>query len=264
MKKSARIAAVLLCVLLAVSVFSACSPMRRVEEAVQNTAELESFHAMLMMNIELEMLGVKIPLEMRSDIKAQDVDGTAHFTSTTTVEGMGVEESLLLAGDGEWFYYTSNGEALKARAENVTDRGQYAQIEEMLQDLPEDVYKDATVTKRENGERQVQISLDDEVFEQTRTFEGLLEEIKSAVGTQGSDTKELWIGTVDLSLLLSEEYLLEYALDFGLGMVMTIEGEDVEVTASVRLCLSFVDPGEPVSVTLPYGYEHFTEVSELP
>ena len=64
-----------------------------------------------------------------------------------------------------------------------------------------------------------------------------------------------------VEITVSEDgYVAEYNMEFDMEMTMSMAGLEVTVSAEVEAEIEIENPGEPVTVTPPEGYQDYPEV----
>ena len=243
----------LVCTLLSCTLtLSSCAnnPQAVVATAMLRTQKLDSYEALMTVDMEMSVSGQKISIPMDVRIKAQDVHGTAPKMSadmSITYDGHTTKDSIYIEGD--WIYAYKNHEGVKAKMEEdeAHDSNYLESVKELLQELPESFFEDVEMVENEDGSRTVKLEISE--AELSDMFDNVLEGV-----SDGAD--DISTSDATVTITVKDRYLSSYRIAF--DMYMNVEG--YKAVTEVEICLKFIDPGKAVKVEFPEGCEDFKEV----
>jgi hypothetical protein len=240
------------------SLTSCASPAAQVTRAIERTEALESYHAVMEMAFEVEVMGVSTTMEMEMDIQAQKISDEVTYTAAKVKAKVGgIGDSIYeMYNDGEWLYVVFEDQGFKTKLDKGDDEYDYAgDVADMMQDLPKDMFEGIEIEKGEDGSRTVKLEIAGETFESL--FEDVLKDVSNSVDNSATDVK---VGNATVTIVIKDRYINNYDMAFPLTMKISAMGQSVEVEANVKAALEFKEPGKDVTVTFPEGYKDYTTV----
>lgn len=230
-------------------------PEKVINEAVALTEELDSYHAEMKVEMVTKMATTESKVVMTIDmmVEGAKTDSPKIYAKATT-EALGKTVVAESYTDGEYAYVSSEGMKYKMALKDTEGAYDYiGDVDDMLEDLPAEIFEEIELVKNDDGTKSVSINLSDEAFKEI--FKSLFEEMSEAfVGDNNDLTVDMSDAKLDITV--DKKYISEYNLAFKMG----VEVVGQEVSNEIKTSLSFIDPGEKVTVTPMEGYESFKEI----
>ena len=283
MKTMKRIAslALALCVIALTALMSSCGNGKKnaVEElveqvtayslssrAVEKTRSLDSFDAMLEVNISSNIAGVDVAVPLGTKVKAAGLKGTApvYYSGTGETVFGSASESFY---EGEWCYTVTAGVGSKQKVEGggAVCEG-VATINSIQQVLPAMLLVDVTIGSDENGLKTVSVPIPDDKFEEIFSEfvnEMTVDAVNGALEGAAEITSYRGYNAVVRITVSENGYVKSYAINFDLDVTANVTvfilKTTTTFTSNVDAVLTYTDPGMPVTITFPEGYKDFPE-----
>jgi len=227
-----------------------------VENAIEKTEELDSYDATVEIKASLKTGNAVIEVPMTVVVKACGMDGEnerVYAKSNMKIPGAELVTETYIENDIA--YVITGNKKYKINLEKYDDsiKYDYAEfIEELMQDLPEELFANAEFVKGDNG-KTVSVDIPDKAFGEI--FDDLYEYIgKTAIG---SDTAAVAASGAKASITVSKGYVREYLMKY----TMKVGVKESAFSGEVEVKLSFNNIGKSVSVTAPEGYESFAPIN---
>lgn len=257
-----RFFAALLAVLMVFTgiLFSACNREPTAKElltkAELNTAALDSYAAVMKMDMSMSMMGMTIDVPMTVDMKIKNTLPSPVLSAHYDMSMIGQQIKMDLYSDGEWMYFsipaTEFTEALQYKTKmSAADEYNFNEdVADLLKELPEDLLKDVKPIKNEDGSYTISATLPTESFNEI--YNDLLDSLSADYAAT-----DVEIGNTKVEITVTADgYYKEYIVDFTMKMNI----EDVEADATAKLSVVFENPGEPVEIVPIEGCENFPEI----
>ena len=255
MKKRLLALLLVLNLLLACCVFTSCKELTSVVEltkAIENTNALDEMDATLELEMEIGILETDFAISAVADIKAKGLQGEdpVYYSKIQT------EDTTLLSGNMEMYkeghlaYLVVGDLKYKTRADSVPEQYDFSDdVRDVLEELPEDLLKGVEFTENQDGSKTISVLVEEEVF--VDLYEDLLEDVGAPVGNLLNNVA---IEDAAVSITIKNGFVLEYALNFTVALINS-GFEDYESFVSYKV--TYNNPGEPVEITPPEGYQDF-------
>lgn len=241
-------------------VLSACggqTPQQLVSAAMEKTAALDSMDAVMEMSVSMEMDGQSMTIPMTYEIQATDMQSDdpkmlIGLTMKLDIAGFTTDIDMDIYSADGWAYIASNGSGYKVKNTAMDDQlGADASTDMIMQELPEELLKDAESQKNDDGTQTVTVTIDGEAF--SKLYEELINSLNSTAGTSATS---LTISDAVVKITVKDGYVSVYDMDF--TMNMDIDGITVKADASASV--TYKNPGKDVTITPPAGYQDFPEM----
>jgi len=248
MKKMIALAMTLLMIC---GLFAGCgqkSAYQTVAEAVAKTQALESVAVTMEMEttISSESMTISMPITMR--MKGKDIKSENPTVLTDlTLSMLGQTMNAQIYQENGWSYAVIGEEKYKTQSEAQTD--QYDYSEEMLQIIPEELMKGVTFKKGADGVATATVTIPGEKF--TQVYGDLVDSLSSSM----ESVEVLTVKDAEVKISVAEGYISAYDMTFA---IETSDGEEIS-TLDVKASIVYENPGKPVEITPPEGYQDFPE-----
>lgn len=221
--------------------------------ALKKNENLDSMSAEMKMEINMAMEGMTMSVPMTAKIKAKDLKSENMVTYVDmTMSMLGQEMTMAMYQEGQWAYMVMDDVKYKTNVKDIEDEFDYVDnARDMLKDIPKDLLKDVKPVKAEDGSQTVTVS-----FPGDRFTEIYGETIKDINSQTLSELGEVKISDAVVTITMADGYVTVY--DFAFKMDMTVEG--TSATTEAKATLTFENPGQPVTITPPEGYQNFEEL----
>lgn len=256
MKKRMVSLLLVVCLMATVVLFTGCeSAESLVKGAIAKTSMLDSYEAEIEMQLDMEASGMTMSIPMTIGMKVKDAHGDNPIISANTAISMlGQSIEMDVYSDGEWIYLVSEGEGYKVSAENGDEYDYTGDVDDMIQNIPEDLLKDAEIVKNDDGSKSVTVALPDEVFAEVyKEFVDSMNETAT-----GSEVEDIEISDAVVSITVKDGYISVYDISFEMNMTVV----SLETSMDVKATITFKNPGQDVPVTPPDGYKDFEEMKD--
>lgn len=266
MKKKLQIISWIIGLVMLCSLISCGEPttFEIVNDAIIKTQQLDSMQATTELNMDMKMnlFGIKVPMEIpiKMDIKASGLQSENPVMNMgMSFEIIGQEIAMDAYLEGEYLYMDVLGERAKVKAADMGSMyDARAQIEGTLQQIPEELLTDIVAHEKSDGSKAVELTVP---AEQLQTLYGELLGAVQGTAAEGSPVSDLVISDAEVEVIIDAEgYVSLYALTFELEMTVGEGDEAVDCEVEVEMKVTYKNPGQPVTVTPPEGYQDYPEV----
>ena len=259
--------------LIAVVVLAGCSSTPKeqtayelVKSAVEKTTALDSSEMNLNMNMKMSLMGMTVEIPMKYSIKSakEGEDTIALANMEMTVTGQSVKADIFV--DKDYVYINEPNSNAKIKVSLKDDLAKTYNVksfsESIIKTLPEDILKDVTVTKDDNGNRTVDVQISEEKFNEL--FKGYIDSALSGALSEISETDTtIKFSNTKVNITVDKNgYISKYNLAFDMNMKMEMQGITMDINASCDSVCSFVNPGTKVVVERPADLDTYQEISE--
>ncbi len=263
MKKKIVSLFLIIALLCATVVFTACedendsakTDAEIINEAIEKTGALNEISASMKMDFTMEAEGVSLTFPISAQIKGKNLDSDDDmiYSMKMSMSMMGQKMDMEMYQEGQWAYMVMNGEKYKTKTADIEESNYSADTQAMLEGLPEEALKDVKLEKNDDGSQTAKFTIPGEKFDDAykKAFDSFM-----GAGGMGAAMPEMEMPDVNVALTLENGYVTEYDMSFAIEM--DIEG--TKVSADVKVELTYENPGEPVTITPPEGYEDFEVV----
>ncbi len=259
MKKKILSVLLALCLLCTGFLMTSCDKAEDIfEEAYKNTEALDSFAAEIEMNISMKMNGQTYTIPMTIDMKIKDAksDNPTMFADySMSVMGESMEAEMYLE-DG-WLYMVSESlpyDGVKMNAATAGDDYDFNDdMDDIVQDIPEEFFKDIKPVKNKDGSKTITIEFSDEDF--SEIYGDIIDSVKESADL--GDVDDVYIEDAVVVITIKDDYISVYEMNFSMGMTIGSE----TVTADVEMTATYSDYGD-VSIKAPEGYQNFVDISD--
>ena len=226
-----------------------------INEALKKTENLDFMSAVMKMEMNMAAEGITMSIPITAKIKAKDIKSENPIASVVVTMSMfGQEIDIEMYQEGQWAYMVMADMKYKTNAEDMEGEYDYADsANDMLQEIPEELLKDAELVKAEDGSQTVTLSLPGEKF--AEIYDDLIESVNSETGTEMGEMK---ISDAVVKITVDNGYVT--VCDIAFTMEMTVEG--VTSSTEVKTTLTYENPGQEVTITPPEGYQDFEEMDD--
>lgn len=246
----------LLCIL-CTCLLPACSKTKSVfetvDEAIRKTQDLDSMVATMKMEMNMAMEGMTLSIPITAEIKATGLKSESPVVSTAMSTSMlGQKMDIDVYQEGTWAYVSMEGMSYKMDTSKAEAEYDFSgDVQDMLQALPEDLFKDIQPEKKDDGSVTVTIPIPEDTF--TNIYDAMVDNVNSTAGMEADiDVK---IENAVVKITVANSYISLYELEFSMTMVIEGTTTKTDVTASV----AYSNPGASVTITPPEGYQDFED-----
>lgn len=266
MKK--RIASLLLalCLLFSALSLASCTPVTAqalFTEAMTRTEALDSIDASVVMSMSMKIptgIGdetMDVGMSFSLSMLIQDATGqnmTAKVEGTMTQQYGGEEQSIenTFYVKDNYMYMVEDGEGMKMPLDTDTPDC-VAMLDSMNVDLG-DLLKDLEITDNADGSKSVTVTIPADKFQ--TLFDGLIDDVNSSLGGS-TDGAEISFSDISMKLTTKDGYIVKQELVY--KMSMTVSGQTI--STDISMTATYKNIGQAVTVTMPAGYESFTDLS---
>ncbi|MBQ7336989.1 MAG: hypothetical protein IJW40_00890 [Clostridia bacterium] len=265
MKTTMKFLSLMLALLLICSTLVACgkpTTFEVVTDAVNKTLALDSISATMEMTMDMEMasLGTSVEVPMTTTIKASGLQSDAPVILTElTMSMMGIEMETVNYVEGEYMYMTMLGESYKVKMEDMTDYDGMNDIDNLIKALPEALLSEIEATENADGTKTVKVEVPNDMLD--TIYGELLAQVQQSAA-EGATVDSCNITEAAVEITIDKDgYISVYDMSFLMEMGMSVEGFSMDVSADVEAKVTYENPGEPVTVTPPEGYQDFPEAN---
>lgn len=257
MKK--RILALALVLVMVCGLFAGCSQegtsalqgdAKAISDAVSNTVALDDISLDMKMNMSMSAAGMTVAMPV--NMKVKTLDGSSSNPTVWTEFSISILgqklEGLLYQEDG-WSYVVQGETKFKSQNENRV--GEYNYSSEIMQQLPDSILETAEIVKNDDGSITATVSIPSEEF--SEIYGDLVDKLNTESGTD----VDIQISDAVVTITAKGEYLSEYGITF--SMDVTTSG--VTTTMDIDTAVTFDNPGQPVKITPPEGYQDFEDLT---
>lgn len=227
-------------------------------KASEKTAALESYSAVMDMKINMNIMGISMDVPMTVDMKVKNLQPNPTVLAKYNMSMFGQDIAMDLYMEDGWMYLSmqgtdfTEGQQYKTNYDEVMDEYDFTgDMQDLMQDIPEDLLADVVPVKNDDGSRTVTVSIPDDVFDEV--FTDLIAEMGEVSGAVGDVAIK---DAVMEATVLKSGYYSDYKVEF--TMTMNVSGMETDCSASVSV--HFNDPGTKVEVTPPEGYQDYPEL----
>lgn len=246
MKK--RILALALVLVMVCCLFTGCgeSAYSMIQSAIKKTQALESVSVKMEMDMTItsEAMAVSMPivLDMKGvDIKSDNPTILTNLTMSILGQSLDIE---IYQEDG--WSYVSMGE-LKQKTHSAPNMDQYDYSDEMMQVIPEELMKNVEMVKNPDGTATATITIPGEKFME------IYADMVDGLSQNLSDAEDLSVNDAVIVITVANGYVSCYDMAFSIEAVM----EDDVATMEVKAVMTYDNPGQPVQITPPEGYQDY-------
>ena len=255
MKKITSLLLVVSCLLLCLTACAA-TPQELITEATENYKNLTAMAARMEMNISATVAGEKteIPVIMDYAIK----DAKAENPTMYMKMEMGAGDSKINVEtymEDNWSYIRQGQTTYKVTKDVLDDEADaYTDLfNGTVNDIPADLYDTATSVSNEDGSQTITLAIPEAVFEEL--YDDMLEMITDTLSANADI--DMSISNCKTEITVKGGQLVSYNVFYN----MTMQMDDVSVTATVSAKLSITQTGDAVTVTPLEGYQNFPDYS---
>ena len=226
-----------------------------INEAMKKTSDLDAMAATMKMEMNMAMEGMTMSVPITAEIKAKDMQGDNAVASILiTMSMFGQEINMEIYQEGQWAYVVMEDMKYKADVKDLEGELDYANsANDMLKEIPEELLKDVELVKAEDGSQTATIAFTAEKF--AEIYEELIATANSETGTE---TEEVKISEPVVKITVANGYVTVCDIAFTLDAAV----EGINTTTEVKATLTYENPGEPVTITPPEGYQDFEEMDD--
>ena len=231
--------------------FAGCAenPYVMLASALAKTEALEEMSVKMDMEMAMSTSAMSITMPISMSMQAKDAKSenpTIMTTLSISILGQKVEAQVYQE-DG-WSYAVMGD--LKAKTKSAPELDQYDYSDEIMQEIPEDLVKDAEIVKNSDGSVTATIRFSSEKF--TEIYSDLVDSMSESLSAAGDVTVENAV----VVITVAKGYIQSYNMEF---RICVDNGDDEPATMDVKANVSYENPGQPVEITPPDGYQDFPE-----
>lgn len=252
-----------LCLSLSVLTLVSCEKEKttaeKVSEAIEAVQAYDAYAATYDMNMKMDMMGMSLDVPMTMDLKIRDAHSESPVASIDmTMEMFGVELEMPMYMEGDWVYSSVMGMNYKTRVEDSEESAYANAVEDMVKDLPEELFEGLEMTLNEDGSETVELSIPQDQFNEL--FEATLDSVSDTAGEGYSDVS---VSDTKVSITIKDGLVSVYDISYKMSMKTEglSEGELIDVEADAHVILTFTAFGDEVVITPPEGYLDYEEMS---
>ncbi len=263
MKTAIRFLNVALALLLCVALTACGKPTTYevVSEAVDKTLALDGMSATMEMNMNMEMasMGTTVEIPMTTTVKAsglQSDDPVILTTVSMTLMGINMDTTTYIEGD--YMYMSVMGENYKVKMEDMSEYDGMSDVDNLIKALPEELLSEIAATEHADGTKTVKVSVPDDML--NTIYSELISQVQASAA-EGATITTCTITDAEVEITIDKNgYISIYDMSFLMDFGMSVEGISMDVSTDVDVKVTYENPGEPVTVTPPAGYQDFTEI----
>lgn len=258
MKKRIVSLVLALCILCVGGLFTSCNQINTfgvIVQAMEKTKAMDSMAAEMKMQMDMEMEGMSLSIPVTADIKATGLDSDKPIMYTNmSMSMLGQTVDMEMYMEDGWAYIDAMGMQYKTNAtEEISQYDYKDDIDAMLQEIPEELLKDAEFVENDDGSKTVFISISNEQF--AEIYDDYIDSVNETAGT--SVVEDMTISDAVVTITVADEYISVYDMKF--TMTMNVEG--VSTTTKVTASVTYENPGQEVTITPPEGYQDYEEMT---
>ena len=225
-----------------------------INEAMEKTGALDEMSAVMKMEMNMAAEGMTMSIPITAKMKAKDLGGENMIMSVAmTMSMFGQDINIEMYQEGQWAYVVMGDMKYKSDIQALEGEFDYTDsANDMLKEIPEELLKDVEPVTAEDGSQTVTVAFPAEKF--AEVYSDLIQEMNSETGTEVGEMK---ISDAVVTVTMAEGYVT--VCDVAFTMDMTVE--DVSTTTEAKATITYEDPGQPVTITPPEGYQDFEEIS---
>ena len=267
--KRIRIAALCLAFLMVVCLFfTGCSAKKGsteatayqlVKSAVEKTQALDSCQLDMDLTIKTSLLGMEMEVPMNYKMKMAGLkSGDVRADGSIKMSAFGETADIGVYVDKQYVYVNTGEQKFKVKAD-ATEAATYNVIntyDDMIQALPEDVLKDVTIQKADNGTRTVSVQLSEEKFNEV--YKKFVSDVaEGALSIEETDSLNMKFANIALDISVNKDgYISEYKIAFDMDIKIGAEGLNYTQTVNISSDCRYIDPGKDVTVEAPDSSEY--------
>ncbi len=231
------------------------SAFATVHDAIEKTRALDSMDCELDMEMTMSMEGMTMTVPVKAAIKAKNTNSKPVAHSTVSTQMLGMDMEIEMYQEGDWAYIRMKGAEYKVNmaAEEAAEYDYTDEAQAMLQDLPEDLFKDVKAQENEDGSATVTVPIPNEVF--TTVYKDLLASLNDSADEEGM---KVTVKDAVVKITVADGYVTVYDMSFG----MDVDVMGMATSYQVKGAVKYINPGADVTVTPMEGYQDFKELSE--
>ena len=240
-----------LLVVICVMFSSACTTQESVNDCIQNTLSLDSLQASMTLDIKLGERDIPLWNFTTKASNLPSEDPSVLTQDSSLFHGTVLTSTTY--SDGEFLYVTFDGvNGTKVDFESFKESYDFInKVHHTLKVLPENVISNMTSESVDNGLTTHSAVISNTLF--SEVFNELHGIAKGAIMvTELAHT----VSDVQISVATKNGYV--YSYDIAYNMYVDF-GDGASTDVSVKSSLTITEPGTPVSVTMPDGFESFIE-----
>jgi hypothetical protein len=250
-----RIVALTLCIIMVCVSFVSCAlkndPYTVVNTAIKNTNALNDVAATMDIEMEMDLLAIKVSVPLSFDIKIKNAKSENPLMSMElAMEMLGQSiEAQFYTEDGVSYVYL-NGEGYQ-----TTDTPKPTSIDlgSVTKELEKELFTDAVLVDEGDGLQSVELIIPEEMFESV--YGDFISALNS---TTGSEATEFSLSNTKVKIYVKDKYIAKYKMSFDMDM----EVEGVKAKTGAEATITFSDPKSEVVITPPEGYKEFPSMNQ--
>lgn len=229
---------------------------KQLSDAIDQVAELKNIDFKYVISAEYLIDGSTIKMPITLIMKASDNNGNEPIMyMEMSMSAMGESYEMIKYHENGWDYTVQNGESYKMEApytEDDSEEEDESSLGMFMTDLSDkDVLDMKKLTYKNNpdGSRTVSTAVDGEKFQEV--FAEAMEML-DGFAALGENT-DVSIESSELEYTIKDGYVISYKMKY--TMNMTVNG--TEATCNMEATAELYNPGKPVTITPPEGYQSF-------
>lgn len=236
MKKRLSLILLTVCTVLLAIALTSCDA-GKIERAVERTAEKDSYDATLELSLKVNDVTTRAVAEIEINDPELGKE-KAHYKITAN------NVTTDIYKDGAWLYIPSEQAKVSERGyEGVAYKTYEELLEDIVEELPDGLAKEATITKDDDEYILEAVLTKGEIADD---YEDAIEAIKNYYALRSAAVEKASIRVEG-----EGRYINEYILN----ITFKDDNNTYEVVAKVE----YDDPGERVEIDFPKGYENYKE-----
>lgn len=250
-----RIIALTLCIVMVCISFVSCikkdDPYTVISTATKNTNELDAISGTMDIEMEMDLMGMKITIPLSIDIKAKNAKSeTPIMSMEMAMEMLGQSMKAQFYTEDGVSYVCVNGEGYQTT--NAPESGSM-DLSSVTKELSQELFTDIVLVEESDGSQSVELIIPEE------TFKSLYGDFVSSLNsTTGSEVADFSLSNTKVKIFVKDQYILKYEMSF--DMEMEVEGTSTKTSA--KASITFDDPKAEVVITPPEGYKEFPSVDQ--
>lgn len=224
-----------------------------INDAMEKTSALDEMSAVMKMEFNMAMEGMTLSIPITVDMKAKDMmSENVTMSMVMNMALLGQEIEMEMYQEGQWAYVVMGDMKYKSSVEDVGDELDYTDtVNDMLVEIPEELLNDLELVMEADGSQSLTISFSDEKF--SEIYNDLIQAMNAEAGMEMGELK---ISDAVVKVTVADGYVTVCDISF----TMEVTAEGVTTTMDAKASVTYENPGQPVTITPPEGYQDFEEI----
>lgn len=237
-------------------------PATMYAEAMEKTSTLEDMEMQANIDMSMELLGMSMDMKMSMDLKAHGLTAEDAVMDMKMNMSMLGQEIPMQMWYSDGYYYT---EAMDTKTKVAMPLDEVkAQMEGGMSSeaIPKDAFKEITAEKNGNNTILTYVADGSKMTEQIKESMAMLEEMDLGLDEAAMAVEDVK-GTITIN---PEGYVVAQTMEtaFTMNVGEVSEGVDGgEMKIVMKMDGTYVNPGQPVTITLPNDLDSYIDVTDM-